>query len=152
MSYCLTPLPWSARKAIHGLLEGLDRVDYVRRHGGTPSAQAFSAIQLTSEEDDFDPDNATGMLFSTIKVYLYGAFCSCVAMGQPHCGHTHLRLHTVRSRAPCADCRLGGSCRLGGACVNLHTYFRRDFITLITYDSTRAMTADEWMASIRDPA
>ena len=152
MSYCLTPLPWSARKAIHGLLEGLDRVDYVRRHGSTPSAQAFSAFHLMAEEDDYEPDNDTGMLLSTIAVRLCGAFCSCAALGQPHCGHKHFRLHTVESRAPCADCRLGGSCRLGGACVNLHTYFRRDYITLITYDSTRPMTADEWMGSIRDSA
>ena len=148
MSYCIAPLPRPVRKAIHGLLEGLDRLDYVRRHGGTPSAQAFSAFQLQAEEEDYEPDIGAGLLFSTIAVRLCGDFCSCEVMGQPHCGHKHFRLHTVKPRAPCADCRLGRSCRLGGACVKLHTWCRGDGIVLRKFNIMRPMTGDEWMAAI----
>ena len=149
MAYCITQLPHSVRTTIHGLLEGLDRLDYVRRHGGTPSAQAFGAFRLTTEESDYEPVNETGLLWSKLELRLCGDFCPCEAMSQPHCGHKHFRMHTVKPRAPCADCRLGRSCRLGGACVKLHTWFCWEFIVLHTYNLRRAMTISEWTASIR---
>ena len=49
MSYCLTPLPRQVREAVHGLLEGLERIAYVRRHGGTPSARCLKDIEVVCD-------------------------------------------------------------------------------------------------------
>ena len=74
MSYCITPLPWSARKAIQGLLEGLERIAYVRRHGGTPSARCMKGFEITF--DRYGLGNGITIEAKSPEVHVKRTFCA----------------------------------------------------------------------------
>ena len=142
MAYCLTPLPRTAREAIHAMLEGLDRIAYVRAHGGTPSALAFDGFIIEANEHDWQPNTHLHLLFIQATEEL------CVGYGLALTGY--FRRHIVRMREPCALCLLGGRCRLRGDCVWLHTWCRAERIDLCRYSIVRALTRSEYQAAIRD--
>ena len=140
MAYCLAPLPWSARKAIHGLLEGLDRIDYVRRRGGTPSALAFGGFVIEAHEHDWEPDANLNLLFTQGTEELCADYGLALTV--------YFRRHIVRMREPCALCLLGARCRLRGDCVRFHTWVRDDRIDLCRYSTVRSLTRSEYEFAI----